>query len=103
MASVAVPPFADAIVGAGIIITNDQHAPALDPVGQGRVNVCAQRFHSLIRQQQDAKAIQVMRSGDIFKLHRGHWHTAFEQWKGQAVHVAEMRVAGAGFAALEHQ
>ena len=57
----------------------------------------------MIRQQQDAKLLQVVWQSEILKLHGRYRHAAFEQRQGQTIDVAQVGIAWLRLPALEHE
>src|SRR2546428_748311 len=67
------------------------------------MNIRSHWFHALVGQNEHGQSVQVMRHGEILKLHWRHGDTTLEQWHGQTVNMAQMLIRWLGIAALEHQ
>ncbi len=100
---IAVPPFADLVVGVGVVIDDDERAAVLHPVCQWFVNFGRERFLAVVAQEQRAEASEVVRDGYVFQLHGSYGHAAFKERQCEPIDVAHVRIARRGLAALEHQ
>ena len=57
----------------------------------------------VIAEQQVAEPSEIIGDGDIFELDRRNGQPAFQQRHGEAIDIAQVRITGCGFTALEHE